>query len=94
MKTLIVAALLAGVMSAGAGVAAAAAQIDLNSASVAQLEDLPGVGPAKAAAIVDARTAQRFTSVQDLERVKGIGPAMIAELEDRVSIGKPANGQP
>ncbi len=49
--------------------------IDLNAASITQLETLPGVGPATAQAIVDYRTQHgRFQTVDDLLNVRGIGP--------------------
>lgn len=61
--------------------------IDLNQASVEQFQQLPGVGPATAAAIVDDRQRNGpFASVDDLDRVPGIGPAKLAALRDLVSL--------
>ena len=55
--------------------------IDVNRASAGELESLPGVGPATAAAIVDERDQNGpFSSFDDLERVPGIGPAKLARL--------------
>lgn len=63
------------------------ALINLNTADVAQLDTLAGVGPVTAQAIVDWREANgRFTSVDDLLDVKGIGPATLADLRDRVTV--------
>ncbi len=70
----------------------AADRLDVNQATVEQLATLPGIGPAKAAAIVDERTRKPFTSVDDLERVKGIGPALIAQLRDHV-VAAPSQSQ-
>ena len=61
--------------------------VNVNTATAAELESLPGVGPATAAAIVDERTRNGpFASVDDLERVPGIGPAKLAALRDQVTL--------
>lgn len=61
--------------------------LDLNRATAAELEALPGIGPATAAAIVDDRTRHGpFASVDDLDRVPGIGPAKLGALRDLVSV--------
>ncbi len=61
--------------------------IDLNTADVEQLDALPGVGPATAAAIVDDRGRNGpFASVDDLDRVPGIGPAKLEALRDLVRV--------
>lgn len=61
--------------------------VNVNSASAAELEALPGVGPATAAAIVQDRDENGpFASVDDLDRVAGIGPAKLAALRDLVTV--------
>lgn len=61
--------------------------IDLNTATVDQLDALPGVGPVTAAAIVTWRdTHGRFTSVDQLGEVDGIGPARLARLRPLVRV--------
>ena len=47
--------------------------VDLNTATQAQLETLPGIGPSKAQAIIAHRTRRPFKKVDELMRVKGIG---------------------
>ncbi len=64
-----------------------AAPVDLNSASAEQLDTLPGVGPATAAAIVAYRSQHGpFRSVDDLLQVHGIGPAKLAALRSKVRV--------
>ena len=61
--------------------------IDINRATAAEFEALPGVGPATAAAIVGDRDRNGpFASVDDLDRVPGIGPAKLAALRDLVVV--------
>jgi competence protein ComEA len=76
------------------GVAAAApssagsspsAPLDLNSATLEQLENLPGIGPVTAQKILDYRQQHgAFHSVAELEGVPGIGPAHMAQLKGLV----------
>ncbi|WP_019146121.1 ComEA family DNA-binding protein [Aeromicrobium massiliense] len=64
------------------------AVVDLNTATLEQLDTLPGVGPVTAQAILSWREEHgSFTSVDDLLDVKGIGEATLAELRDLVSAG-------
>lgn len=61
--------------------------VDLNRASAAELEQLPGIGPTTAAAIVAHRAeVGPFTTVDDLADVAGIGPAKLAALRDLVTV--------
>jgi len=55
--------------------------LDPNRADAAALEALPGIGPARAAAIVAARCERPFAGAWDLERVPGIGPRTRAGVE-------------
>lgn len=56
-------------------------RINLNTATQAQIEALPGVGPKMAERILQARP---FSSLKDLDAVKGIGPSMLKKLEPLV----------
>ena len=81
----------AGASTAGAapGPAAtpgAAAKVSLGTATVEQLDALPGIGPVTAQRIVDWRaTHGPFRSVDDLDEVPGIGPARIEQLRESVT---------
>lgn len=61
-------------------------RIDVNRAPGSWLEALPGVGPARAAAIVSARSQSPFRSVRELERVPGIGPVTRERLSAFVEV--------
>ena len=64
-----------------------AVTVNLNTATLAQLDTLPGVGPVTAAKILDWRTAHgRFARVQELQEVDGIGPKTYADLAPHVSV--------
>ena len=58
-----------------------AATININEASAAELEELPGIGPVLAAAIVEYReTHGPFGSVEELTQVYGIGEGKLAQM--------------
>lgn len=62
-------------------------RLSINQATAAQLDSLPGIGPARAAAIVRYRNLNGpFTTVESLERVPGINPALMQRLSDRLQV--------
>ena len=69
------------------GPTAATDVVDLNSATLADLDSLPGVGPVMAARILDWRTAHaRFASVDQLREVSGIGAKTLERLKPHVRV--------
>lgn len=61
--------------------------VHINTADIAELQRLPGVGPSTAQKIVDYRTqVGRFTSADQLDDVKGIGPAKLAKMRPFISL--------
>jgi competence protein ComEA len=60
--------------------------IDVNRAGSADLQRLPGIGPAMAKRILDERNKAPFQSVDDLRRVKGIGPKTLDRLRPYVIV--------
>ncbi|MEN8242486.1 MAG: ComEA family DNA-binding protein, partial [Chloroflexota bacterium] len=61
--------------------------ININTASAAQLKELPGIGAAKAQAIIDYRENYGpFTAIEQLQNVSGIGPAVFDGLKDQITV--------
>ncbi len=72
---------------AAGGAAASGAPIDLNSATLEQLDTLPGVGPVLAQRILDWRSEHgRFGSTDELREVSGIGEATFADIKPLVRV--------
>lgn len=64
---------------------ASAGKLSLNAATAAQLEELDGIGPATAAAIIAYRDSHGgFATVEQLQEVQGIGPAKFASISPQV----------
>ena len=81
----VAAAMSPGAAAVGGGAPAASA-VSLSSATVEELDELPGVGPITAQKIVDYRAEHGpFGSVDDLDAVPGIGPTRIEQLRDLVT---------
>ena len=75
-------------VTAGEGHPQREGQININTATVEELDKLPGIGPVKAEAIVAWRTEHGpFRYPEDLIRVKGIGEATLTKLLDMITTG-------
>lgn len=73
--------------AASSGAAGPGGAVNLNSATLEQLDSLPGVGPVTAQSILDWRQENgRFTAVDDLLDVSGIGEKTLEDLRDRVTV--------
>jgi competence protein ComEA len=76
-----------GAAVGGATATTRPAPVDINRAGADQLDQLPGIGPSTAAAIVDYRNQHGpFRSLDDLAQVRGIGPAKLEQLRPLVRL--------
>jgi competence ComEA-like helix-hairpin-helix protein len=66
----------------------AATRLDVNTASFAELQALPRIGPTLALRIIEERRRRAFTSVDDLRRVHGIGVKTLEQVRPYVTVGK------
>jgi len=63
-------------------------RVNINTASAAELDALPGIGPTTAQAIVDYRLQNGpFQVIQDIQNVPGVGPATFALIQDYINVG-------
>lgn len=68
-----------------------AAEVDVNTATVEQLEALKGIGPVKAGAIVQYRSENgAFSSLDELVKVPGIGEKSLAQIREQLTVIPPA----
>ena len=82
MKKLILTLMLVMMFAANA-----LAALNINTADQEALATLSGIGPAKAAAIIEYREAHgNFATVDDLQEVKGIGAKTLEKLRDMLSV--------
>jgi competence protein ComEA len=71
----------------GSGSTTAGVVVDLNSATLDQLDTLPGVGPVLAQSIIDYRTKHgRYTKIEELQEVDGIGSKTYAQIAPHVNV--------
>jgi competence protein ComEA len=78
----------AAIDMAGTGAGSSPSPVDINAASAAELEALPGIGPVLASRIVQWRTDNGpFSDVEILGEVSGIGDALLAQLRPLVRVG-------
>jgi len=82
-------AFLALTVSGGhAGQAAPKSKVNINTASTAELETLPRIGPKVAQRIVDYRTQHgEFKRIEEIMKVRGIGQKLFDLIKDRISVG-------
>lgn len=63
------------------------AKVNINTADAAALEALPGIGPAKAKAVIEHRTKNgAFKTIDDFKNVPGIGDKTVEELKDKITV--------
>lgn len=90
MKKLITMILMLAVLTVSALNTYAAQQVNgvvnINSATKAQLVLVPGIGEAKAQAIIDQRKAKPFAAKSDLLAIKGIGEKMLSKISPYISL--------
>lgn len=87
--------LLFAVVCLFASMSMAFAAVNLNTATEQELQTLPGIGPAKAKAIIDYRTTKgNFKTIEDLKNVKGIGEKTFDKFKSQLAVSGPTQVEP
>lgn len=77
-----------GTVSAGSSVSQSSGKLDVNTATAAQLQMLPGIGEVLAQSIIDYRRENGpFASTDELMNVAGIGTKRLEEILDYITVG-------
>lgn len=72
---------------AAAALEPADGKININTADATALQQLPGIGPSRAAAIIDYRTRKGpFAKIEDIKKVSGIGESIFSQLSERIVV--------
>ena len=61
-------------------------KININTASLEELQTLPGIGEAKAKDIITYRETNKFNTIEDIKNVSGIGDALFAKIKENITI--------
>ena len=94
LSCLLLVALVAGVALAQGKKTPPAKPIDLNAATIKELEELPGVGPVMAQRIIEARQKSgRFRRVEDLLAIRGISTKRLEKLRPYITVSPPPPGK-
>jgi competence protein ComEA len=95
LSWLLLVGLVSGVALAQGKKTPPAKPIDLNAATIKELEELPGVGPVTAQRIIDARQKSgRFRRVEDLLAIRGISTKRLEALRPYVTVSLPPTSPP
>lgn len=60
-------------------------KININTASLEELQTLPGVGESKAKSIIEYREKQKFKTIEDIKNVTGIGDSLFAKIKENIT---------
>jgi comEA protein len=94
-KTLLIGLVLGFIVSplvSAQGTAKAGDKVNINTASLEELQKLPRIGPQIAQRILDYRKENgSFKRVEDILKVRGVGEKMFEQLKDQITVGEAAN---
>ena len=61
-------------------------KVNINTASLSELTNLPGIGESKAQAIIEYRNKEKFNTIEDIKNVSGIGDSLYAKIQDYITV--------